>query len=532
MNSETILKRKEIIRRFIERRILVTKDFLDFLSSAPETEKKLQELLNAVGKDKKNPLVLSADAQQLLEQETLPSLNWEEFEGARAAWEKGKNLQIYQHFLSFIHAQENEKAAFSSSPVKILFSYDKPSKKREIQDFVLYFNARYSALEKMLRGRIELRNILSISRIIKKRERENVSLIGMVKEKETTKNNNIVLTLEDPSGSIKVLVNKNKPDMYKPAKDIVLDEVIGVNGVNGSNIVFANNILWPDVPLNERKKSKDEAYALFLSDLHVGSNNFLMDDFKKFIKWIQGDFGNEQQKNIAKKVKYIFIAGDLVDGCGIYPGQEPELQIPDIYEQYKACSELLRQIPPHIPLIICPGNHDAMRIAEPQPPLYKDFAGSIYELPNAYMVSNPALVNIHSSASFPGFDVLTYHGYSFDYFVSNVDGIRNGGGYDRADLIMKFLLQRRHLAPTHTSSLYLPETENDPMVIEKVPDFFISGHIHKTSVSNYRHITLISGSCWQSKTKFQEKVGHHPEPGRVPVVNLKTREVKILRFGK
>ena len=529
MGSENVLRSKEIIKRFMERGIFITRDVLDALSSEPGWENRLSSLF---GRAEKNLLVINGDAQQLLEHESGVPVNWQEFENARAAWEKGKNPHIYQRFLSYLDTHKKEIAPIPSTPVKILFSYDKPSKKREIQDFVLYFNARYHALERMLRSRIDLKNVLSINRIAKKRDRENVALIGIVQSKETTKNGNLVLALEDPTGVIKVLVNKNKPDLYNPAKDIVLDEVIGVTGVNGSNIVFANNILWPDIPHYERKKSPDDAHALFLSDLHVGSNYFLGEDFKKFIKWIQGEFGNDQQRELAKKVKYIFIAGDLVDGCGIYPGQESELQIPDIYAQYNECAELLRQIPSRIPLIICPGNHDAMRLAEPQPALYRDFSQALYDLPNVYMVSNPALVNIHSSPSFPGFDVLMYHGYSFDYFVANVDGIRNSGGYDRADLIMKFLLQRRHLAPTHTSSLYLPETEKDPLVIEHVPDFFISGHIHKSSVSNYRNVTLISGSCWQAKTKFQEKVGHHPEPSRVPIVNLKTREVKILRFGK
>jgi DNA polymerase II small subunit len=123
-----------------------------------------------------------------------------------------------------------------------------------------------------------------------------------------------------------------------------------------------------------------------------------------------------------------------------------------------------------------------------------------------------------------------YHGYSFDYYVANVDDIRRSGGYDRADLIMKFLLQRRHLAPSHTSTLYIPDPEKDALVIDKAPDIFCTGHIHKSSVSHYRGITLISGSCWQKTTPFQMKVGHHPEPARVPAVNLKTREVKILKF--
>lgn len=173
-----------------------------------------------------------------------------------------------------------------------------------------------------------------------------------------------------------------------------------------------------------------------------------------------------------------------------------------------------------------------MRVAEPQFPIYRDFAEPLYNLPNAIMVSNPALVNIHSSKNFPGFDVMLYHGYSFDYYVAEVESIRANGGYDRADLIMKFLLQKRHLAPAHTSTLYTPDSKLDPLFINKVPDFFVSGHIHKAAASNYRNITLISGSCWQSKTAYQEKVGHHPEPSRVPIVNLQTRQVKMLKFGK
>ena len=303
-------------------------------------------------------------------------------------------------------------------------------------------------------------------------------------------------------------------------------------GSNAENIVFANNVIWPDVPHRDLKKSPDESYALFLSDLHVGSNNFLDGDFNKFIKWINGEAGSDKQKEIAKKVKYIFIVGDLIDGCGIYPGQDADLVIKDIKEQYRESARLLKQMPEHIPLIICPGNHDAMRIAEPQPKLYEDFAKPIYDMPNTIMVSNPAYINIHASDKFPGFDVLMYHGYSFDFFVANVNSIRSNGGYNRADLVMKFLLKRRHLAPTHTSTLYIPDPNDDPLTIKKLPDFFATGHIHKSIAANYKNITLISGSCWQSKTEFQEKVGHNPEPSRVPLVNLNTREIKILRFGK
>ncbi|MBU1973927.1 MAG: hypothetical protein KKH52_00865, partial [Nanoarchaeota archaeon] len=154
----------------------------------------------------------------------------------------------------------------------------------------------------------------------------------------------------------------------------------------------------------------------------------------------------------------------------------------------------------------------------------------LFNIPNIILVANPAIINIGQSENFSGFNVLMYHGFSFDYYVSEVESIRMNGGYHRADLIMQFLLKRRHLAPAFTSTPYFPGYDEDPLLIKTIPDFFLSGHIHYCSVANYRGVTMICGSCWQGKTSFQEKLGHEPEPGRVPLVNLKTREVKILKF--
>ncbi len=492
MQQELIKKKREIINILLKKGILVSSELLKELNDYEQATKIFNNL-----KSKKLDDILVIDLNLTKPTETKPQTDTKE-----------------------------------EPKVKIVYSYKEEPKKREPQDFVDYFSNRYKSIEKVLKQRQELSNTISISKIPNKREKENLALIGIVNDKQITKNGNLILVLEDPTGQKKVIINKNKPTLFNEAKNIVLDEVIGILGVNVDSVVFANNIIWPDVPNKELKKSEQEKYALFLSDIHVGSSKFLPEDFEKFIKWINCEIGNEQQKHIAKNVEYIFIAGDLVDGCGIYPEQDKELIIKDVYQQYRKCADMLRKIPNHIPLIICPGNHDALRLSEPQPPLSKDFAGPMYELNNAIMVSNPSMVNIQAYGNFEGFDVLMYHGYSFDYYVAEVDSLRSQGGYDRADLIMKFLLKRRHLAPSHLSTQYIPDTKKDPLVIEKVPDFFLSGHIHKTAIANYRNTTLICGSCWQSKTIFQEKVGHNPEPSRVPIVNLKTREVRVLKFGQ
>jgi DNA polymerase II small subunit len=99
----------------------------------------------------------------------------------------------------------------------------------------------------------------------------------------------------------------------------------------------------------------------------------------------------------------------------------------------------------------------------------------------------------------------------------------------KPELIMSYLLKNRHLAPTHASTLYYPH-EDDPLLIRQVPDIFVSGHTHKSAVSYYNNILLVSSSSWESMTGFQEKMGNEPDFCKVPIVNLKTRAVKILDF--
>ncbi|MBI5398262.1 metallophosphoesterase, partial [Candidatus Woesearchaeota archaeon] len=418
--------------------------------------------------------------------------------------------------------------------VRVVYSYKGEPQKRTVQDFVGYFNSRYNLLRRILQDRKELGSPTSINRITqgnRTRESGECSIIGLILDKQETKNNNILLTVEDATGTIKVLAHKNNAEVHTAAKESVLDEVIGVVGTVKEDIIFAKTLLLPDVPITkELKKSPEEAYLVGVSCIHIGSKLFLKEEFEKFIRWLRGEHGTPAQRKIARKIRYLVLAGDLVDGVGIYPNQDKDLSIQDINEQYSTLAGYLKMIPSSIHIIISPGNHDAMRIAEPQPPLYKDFAKAMYEIPNATLVSNPAIVNVHATNNFPGFDCLIYHGFSFIYYSDAVENIRSAGGQQRADLIMKFLLRRRHLAPTHASTLYIPDPHKDNLVIDVVPDFFIGGHLHRCHASNYRNVTTMTCSCWIGTTEYQEKFGLKPQPCRVPIVNLATRQVKMFRF--
>lgn len=423
---------------------------------------------------------------------------------------------------------EQNKKQWQENKIILLSHFSTPEP-FSIASFTSYFSSRYKALSSILRYHNQLSSTISISRA--KARSGQVSIIAMIMSKKSTKFGNYVLEVEDLTGNLRVIIKKEKNELYVLASNLVDDCVVGFIGQISGQVLFANEIILPGVPASkELKRAHKESYAVFLSDLHVGSKNFLADSFEDFLSWVNGKSGSEEEINISKNISHIFIGGDLVDGVGVYPNQEPDLEIADIRKQYDVCASYLSRIPKHIPIIIIPGNHDYVRIAEPQPKLDYAFASSLALIPNLVSLPNPSYFIFGKTDNFEGFEILLYHGFSFDYYVANVGSIRAHGGYDRADLIMKFLLQLRHLAPSYSSTQIIPFAGSDPLAIHRIPDFFVTGHIHKFSVSNYRAVTMISGSCWQSTTPFQEKMGHKPEPGRVPVVNLMDRSVRVLRF--
>src|SRR3989339_549 len=350
----------------------------------------------------------------------------------------------------------------------------------EVKDFVNFFKSRLNEMKNFLQDNSELNNLVSINKISGKKQ--NISIIGMVYSKKVTKNKNMLIEIEDSTGRITILINKDRADL--------------------------------------------EEYALFLGDLHFGSKLFLKKDFLKFIDYINGKVENTPE---VKKIKYLFLVGDLVTGVGNYPNQENDLEIQDLEQQFIHLAKILNTIRKDIKIIISPGNHDGVRLMEPQPMLDEKYAWPIYEIENVIITTNPSTVNIGSREGFQGFDVLAYHGFSFTYYANNVPKLMIKKAMNTPEEIIKYLLKQRHLAPTHASNQYFP-TEKDSLVLSKIPDIILAGHTHKSAVSYYNNILIISTSCWESMTPYQEKFGNKPDHCKVPMFNLKTRAIKILDF--
>ncbi len=450
----------------------------------------------------------------------LPKENQQQLEGLKI--KLGLSIEISKEFskeeksLQIINYKDN---------VKVLSPFITPTtKKLEVSDFIKYFRNRLFEMKGILQNNSSLRNLISINKLSS--NRQAISIIGIVSKRYITKNRNMLLEVEDLTGKIRVLINQNNSELYEKAEDISLDSVLGFSGFGDREIIFANNIIFPEARLYERKRSPIDEYALFLGDLHFGSKLFLKQNFLKFINYINGNLPNTPE---SKKIKYLFLVGDVIAGVGNYPNQERDLEIKDIEEQFIGLSEILKKIRKDIKIIISPGNHDGVRLMEPQPLLNDRYAWSLYDLKNAIFTGNPSYVNIGATGNFSGFDVLTYHGVSFHYYANNIPKLIKADALESPDKIMAYLLKNRHLAPTHSSIQYFP-SEEDLLIIKKIPDIFVSAHTHKSAVSYYNNILTISSSSWESKTPYQEKMGNEPDFCKIPMFNLKTRAIKILDF--
>lgn len=398
--------------------------------------------------------------------------------------------------------------------IKILHQYDVTEKSRtkgKVENFVNYFKNRYERMYKLLRHAVRDVPTVSLSKA-KKSIGENVRVIIMVVEKRKTKAGNYFLEVEDLNDSFKIIFSG---DMKKKANAICVDDVIAITGKVLEPYMIANDVEWPDIPVTNTKKTAENDLAVaYISDIHFGSNKFLKAQLNRFVKWLYGE-GNESERKLASKIKYLVVAGDIVDGIGIYPGQEKELVVKDIYKQYEMFDDFVTSLPDYIEIIACPGNHDAVRRGEPMP-----------AIPNEYIKSDIIRIGSPSYVVIEEIKHLIYHGTSIDSFVANIPGTT----YKQPEKVMVEYMKRRHLSPIYGNNLIVPENI-DYMVVEEIPDVVHCGHVHKNSYAQYRGIVLINSGTFQARTDYQIKQGHIPTPGQVPIYELKYGRLKTIDFS-
>ena len=381
----------------------------------------------------------------------------------------------------------------------------------EIGNLIEYFQNRYKKLSGILSKRPELRIWQKINEITE--DQTDLNLIVMITDIRSTKNGHYLIEVEDDTGSLPILVSKDNDELLRAAKNLMKDEVIGViaqkrAGQSENQLAICQNLIDPGVPRMPRKEV--DFGTVFTSDIHIGSVTFLEDAFVRFTRWLNGDFGNEQQREMANNVKYMIVGGDIVDGIGVYPNQDKELAIKDITAQYDEAARLLGDIRSDIKIIITPGNHDASRVAEPQPAVPEKYAKSLYKLNNVEFLSNPSMVSLD------GLEVLIYHGRGIDDMVMG----SNDFSHERNDLVMKEFLNKRHLAPLYGERTPLASELEDHLVIDRVPDVLHTGHVHINTYTNHHGIHCINSGTFQTQTEFQKIYNIVPTPAEVPIIDV------------
>lgn len=371
------------------------------------------------------------------------------------------------------------------------------------------FASRFDKLRQIIMMRPEarmLKTAASANATKSMKSGDDLYVCGLVTEMSSGRNR-MDLKLEDPTGSFKAAIFDS--ELQKTADTLLLDQLVMAKAGRAKSGFVVKDLIFPDIPDHPPNKAESDVYAVFLSDLHVGSRYFMEDEFGRLVSWLSSP------DPVARKIRFVLIAGDIVDGVGIYPNQDKELTQQTIEEQLAKVECLIDKIPKNIKVVIMPGNHDPGRRALPQPAIPQKYNRGLWERDNVVMVGNPSMVSLN------GVKVLMFHGQSIDDIVKTTPGL----SYDKPANVMKHLLKARHLSPIYGSQTPIAPEIKDHMVIEDVPDIFHAGHVHRAELSMYRGVLVINSGCWQRQTPFQTSVGIVPNPCIAFIVNLRTFKV-------
>jgi len=405
-----------------------------------------------------------------------------------------------------------EKASDFSDDYSIGLQSGQTNQKGKFDDIVNLFFNRYQSILKILRTQAGFKASGTLKQVQKEKKRKKTyNLVGIVMEARRTKSGGKMVVLEDMTDTMSVFVRKDDPS----CATIFNDEVLGITGRFGDDgkMFWVDRVVRPEIlPKNENKQGIDPVSIAFASDLHMGSKEFLEDEWDSMIHWMNS------KDPTAENIKWFVLSGDVVDGIGIYPGHEENLSIQNSFDQYEFCARKLDELPDHITPVLLPGNHDAVRPAEPQPMLEP---GVQQKFNSTIHVGNPARINLS------GIDVLSYHGKGIDDIVPRVEDVT----YEKPQEAMKLMLEKRHLAPMWGERNALSPEEEDQMIIATPPDLFVTGHTHAHAVEWYKGIPLIVSSTFQGETDFMNMLGYKPKKGYLSIYNVMNKQTRVKCFA-
>ena len=105
---------------------------------------------------------------------------------------------------------------------------------------------------------------------------------------------------------------------------------------------------------------------------------------------------------------------------------------------------------------------------------------------------------------------------------------------DRKSLCLKYKLNPdkpiKLFAPSWGGKTPLSPEPEDRLVIQEIPDIFVTGHVHGHHMETYKGVNLVHSSTWQDQTNYQRMLGFQPKPCILTVVNLHTHAMAAIPF--
>ncbi len=553
--NETV--RKMILTKLVKAGHQVTPDALEYISNSED------------------PLLMADQVIRMATDARIAVITRETLEGSRAPMPRSDTSQLdSSRSPPSDEGQDRGKQSDISRNLQLRMDsvvvLDSPTDQSvgsggELVDFWSLFTDRFTRIRRMYKNRVDTANAITPAAVAKRyksntgRIRRSRSeggraqtappqvVLGMVKERSVSHSRNVVVELEgferrdrgdssvsrsgfliEEYGTITCIIPSGRTGqaglaLAEKGNALLLDEVVCISGrIDEDQRLIADDVIFPEVPTSRKVgRAGRDVYAVFISDMHCGSREFLEDDFERFIAWMNGRGVEEEKKDLVRQIGYLLIAGDLCDGVGVYPDQKEHLAVSSIYEQYSYIAEKLKKLPESVTTLCIPGNHDACRQALPRPPIPPEFADALYSMGNRIvMLGDPTHVLIE------GVHVLMTHGDALDDLVTQMPGV----SYEKPEIGMKELLRKRHLAPIYGGKTELAPLSRDWLVIDDVPDIIHFGHAHHNAVDNYRGVQIINSGTFQAQTEFMRKQGVKPTPGIVTLINLRTGAPEVELF--
>jgi len=185
--------------------------------------------------------------------------------------------------------------------VEIMDETEVSRDQKDVPEFLKYYNDRYDKMRKLLTHRMELQSATTINRLERRDKGEEATTVGLVKSKYQTNSGKYIVELEDKTGTFKALVGDREGNRIVP------DEMIGVIGSMGGDIIYADSIVRADMPIPQGMNTTNQKVAAaYISDLHIGSKDTMHDKLNDFGDWLSSSKANN--------VGYLVITGDVVEG--------------------------------------------------------------------------------------------------------------------------------------------------------------------------------------------------------------------------